>query len=101
YFFQPTAKSGLPSLLPDNRLLGFITVMALITGLGKIVDAVTDPLVASLSDRCTHIEGRRLPFLRRAAIPYALSVLLISMPLSGPDLRPMPSGWGSFVVAYY
>ena len=70
YFFQPTAKSGLPSLLPDNRLLGFITVMALITGVGKIVDAVTDPLVASLSDRCTHREGRRLPFLRRAALPY-------------------------------
>ena len=77
YFFQPTVKSGLPALVPQNKLLGFITVMALITGLGKIVDAVTDPLVASLSDRCTHKNGRRLPFLRGAAVPYALSVLLI------------------------
>lgn len=41
YFFQPTVKSGLPNLLPQNKLLGFITVMALITGIGKIVDAVT------------------------------------------------------------
>ncbi|MGN0527724.1 MAG: hypothetical protein ACI4IE_01220, partial [Eubacterium sp.] len=51
YFFQPTVKSGLPNLLPQSKLLGFITVMALITGIGKVVDAVTDPLVASLSDK--------------------------------------------------
>ena len=39
YFFQPTVKSGIPSLLPQNKLLGFLTVMALLTGLGKVVDA--------------------------------------------------------------
>ena len=77
YFFQPTAASGLPSLLPQNKLLGFITVMALLTGIGKVIDAITDPLVASLSDKCVHKDGRRMPFLRYAAVPYALSVLLI------------------------
>ena len=77
YFFQPTVKSGLPQLLPQDKLLGYITIMALITALGKVVDALTDPLVASLSDKCTHKAGRRIPFLRVAAIPYALSVLLI------------------------
>lgn len=77
YFFQPTAASGLPSLLPQNKLLGFITVMALLTGIGKVIDAITDPLVASLSDKCAHKDGRRIPFLRYAAVPYALSVLLI------------------------
>ena len=77
YFFQPTVKSGLPVLLPENKFLGFITIMALVTGLGKVVDAVTDPLVASLSDKCTHKDGRRMPFLKYAAVPYALSVLLI------------------------
>lgn len=39
YFFQPTVKSGLPVLVPQNKLLGFITVMALITAIGKVVDA--------------------------------------------------------------
>ncbi len=101
YFFQPTAKSGLPSLLPDNRLLGFITVMALITGVGKIVDAVTDPLVASLSDRCTHREGRRLPFLRRAALPYALSVLLIFYAPFRAGSAANAVWVGFFLVAYY
>jgi GPH family glycoside/pentoside/hexuronide:cation symporter len=79
YFFQPTVKSGIPNLLPQNKLLGFITVMALLTGLGKVIDAVTDPWVANLSDRCTHKDGRRMPFMKAAAVPYAVSVLLIFM----------------------
>ncbi len=101
YFFQPTAKSGLPILLPENKFLGFITIMALITAIGKIVDAVTDPIVASLSDKCTHKAGRRMPFLRYAAIPYALSVLLIFY-------APFKEGsvanaiWvGFFLIVYY
>ena len=101
YFFQPTVKSGLPSLLPQNKLLGFITVMAIITGFGKVIDAVTDPWVASLSDKCTHKSGRRMPFLRYAAVPYAVSVLMIFM-------APFKQGsvvnaiWvGFFLVAYY
>lgn len=101
YFFQPTVKSGLPNLLPQNKLFGFLTVMALLTALGKVIDAVTDPWVASLSDRCTHPEGRRMPFLKYAAVPYALSVLMIFM-------APFPNGsvanaiWvGFFLVAYY
>ena len=101
YFFQPTVKSGLPSLLPENKLLGFLTVMALITGLGKIVDAVTDPWVASLSDKCTHKDGRRMPFLKYAAIPYALSVLMIFMApfKEGSVLNAL---WvGFFLIAYY
>lgn len=101
YFFQPTVKSGIPSLLPQNKLLGFITIMALLTGFGKVIDAITDPLVANLSDRCTHRDGRRMPFLKYSALPYALSALLIFM-------APFDEGsvanviWvGFFIVAYY
>lgn len=101
YFFQPTAKSGLPVLLPQNKLLGFITVMALITAIGKIVDAVTDPLVASMSDKCKHKDGRRMPFLKYSAVPYALSVLLI---FYAPFVQGSVANaiWvGFFLVAYY
>ena len=41
YFFQPTVKSGLPQLLPQDKLLGYITIMALITALGKVVELAT------------------------------------------------------------
>lgn len=101
YFFQPTVKSGIPILLPQNRFLGFITVMALLTGLGKVIDAITDPWVANLSDKCTHKDGRRMPFLKYSAVPYAVSVLMIFM-------APFKAGsvanaiWvGFFLIAYY
>ena len=101
YFFQPTAKSGLPVLLPENKLLGFITIMALITALGKVVDAVTDPIVASLSDRCKHKAGRRMPFLRYAAIPYALSVLLIFYAPFAQGSVANALWVGFFLITYY
>ena len=101
YFFQPTVKSGIPVLLPENKLLGFITVMALLTGLGKVIDAVTDPWVANLSDRCTHKDGRRMPFLKYAAVPYALSVLMIFMAPFTPGSVANAIWVGFFLVAYY
>ncbi len=101
YFFQPTVKSGLPVLMPQNKLLGFITIMALLTGLGKIVDAVTDPLVAALSDKCTHKAGRRMPFLRAAAVPYALSVLLIFYAPFAAGSTANALWVGVFLMAYY
>lgn len=101
YFLQPSAISGIPNLLPTNKLLGFITIMAFLTGLGKVVDAITDPWVASLSDKCTHKDGRRMPFLKYSAVPYAVSVLLIFMApfKAGSALNAV---WvGFFLVAYY
>ena len=101
YFFQPTVKSGLPNLLPQNKLLGFLTVMAVLTGLSKVVDAITDPWVANLSDKCTHKDGRRMPFLRYAAVPYALSVWAIFMAPFGPGSLANVLWVGFFLVTYY
>ena len=101
YFFQPTVKSGLPILLPQSKLFGFITVMALVTGLGKVIDAVTDPLVASMSDKCTHKDGRRMPFLKYAAVPYAVSVLLIFYTPFAQGSWANAIWVGFFLAAYY
>ena len=101
YFYQPTVKSGIPGLLPQNKLLGFLTVMALLTGLGKVVDAVTDPWVANLSDRCTHKDGRRMPFMKAAAVPYALSALMIFMAPFRPGTTANAVWVGLFLVSYY
>jgi Na+/melibiose symporter-like transporter len=75
--------------------------MALLTGLSKVIDAITDPWVANLSDRCTHKDGRRMPFMKYTAVPYAVSVLMIFM-------APFKQGsfanviWvGFFLIAYY
>ena len=49
-------------------------------GLSIIFDAVIDPWIASASDKSKNGSGRRIPFMRGAAIPYALTCLLIFFP---------------------
>lgn len=81
YFYQPdeTAISqGQSIFIPQGLvILGIFTVIGAITAFGRIFDAVTDPLIASLSDRCTSPKGRRMPFLRFASFPLALSTVLV------------------------
>lgn len=89
YFYQPTAASGLPVLITQGYVFaGLLTVIGLIKAVGHILDAVSDPLVASLSDKSGHREGRRIPFMRVFALPFAVSALLIfCSPFSNPVLN--------------
>lgn len=88
YFYQPSAESGLPTLITQGTvILGFLTVVGLIKALGHLFDAATDPLVASLSDRSKNPRGRRIPFMRWAAVPFALTALLIfCVPQNAPGI---------------
>ena len=75
-FFIPTsANTTLPQFFLNAAL-----VMAIIRGIGTIVDAITDPWVANLTDNCKHKLGRRIPFMRFSAIPYGLCCLMIFFP---------------------
>lgn len=83
YIYQPTKESGLPLFLPQTLLLGFIPVVGLLAGLGRLFDAFVDPAVASFSDRCKRPDGRRIPFLKFASVPFAVfTVLIFAMPLA-------------------
>lgn len=78
YFYQPTKESGLPVLITQGYVfLGVLTVIGLIKAIGHIVDAFSDPIVAGLSDKCNHKDGRRIPFMKWFSVPFALSALLI------------------------
>lgn len=79
-YYQPdlaTQQAGQPIFVPQGRVvLGILTVLGAITAFGRLFDAVTDPIIASMSDRCKSKAGRRIPFMRVAAIPFALSCML-------------------------
>ena len=79
-YYQPdltTQHAGQPILIPQGRMiLGLLTVLGAITAVGRVFDAITDPLIASMSDRCKSKAGRRIPFMRAAAIPFALACVL-------------------------
>lgn len=78
YFYQPTESSGLPTLITQGYVIfGILTVIGLIKALGHVIDAVSDPIIAAWSDKCTYKNGRRIPFMKYSAIPFALSALLM------------------------
>ena len=79
-YYQPdlaTQQAGQPIFIPQGlAILGMLTILGAITAFGRVFDAVTDPLIASLSDRCRSKDGRRIPFMRAAAVPFALTCIL-------------------------
>jgi GPH family glycoside/pentoside/hexuronide:cation symporter len=63
--------------IPFFFVLGLVTILGGIYALGRLFDAITDPWIANLSDKSTNPKGRRLPFMRKAAIPLALATVLV------------------------
>ena len=93
-FYLPTkddiAKGAIQYLKPGLIIFGILTLLGLITFICRLFDAVTDPLIASLSDRSNNKRGRRIPFMQIAAIPFAaLTVAIFFAPVSG-------TSWGNF-----
>ncbi|MBQ2792007.1 MAG: MFS transporter [Oscillospiraceae bacterium] len=96
-FFIPTnANTTLPRFFLNAAL-----IMAVIRGIGTVVDAITDPWVANLTDKCTHKLGRRIPFMRWSAVPYGLCCLLIFFPpINGTSF--INAVWvGVLLILYY
>ncbi len=81
YFYQPGEEflsSGQQIFVTQGAVfLGTVTIIGLISAVGRIFYAITDPLIANISDRCIHRLGRRMPFLRYAAIPFGLVTVLV------------------------
>ncbi len=105
YFYQPNQEAindGMKTLIPQGRVvLGILTFIGLVTAIGRVFDAVTDPLVGNWSDNCKHKLGRRIPFMRWSAIPLGLVFLLVfCAPL--PKVSAINTVWLFVtVLAYY
>lgn len=90
-YYLPTAddinKNGaIQYIHPGLVIGGFLTIIGLITFICRIFDAVTDPLVANLSDNSKNPKGRRFPFMKIAAIPFAaMTVLIFCAPFGAYD----------------
>ena len=99
-FYLPT-EEGVTRFIKAGLIGGFITVLGIITACSRIFDAVTDPLIASLSDRSKNPRGRRIPFMKWAAIPLSIvTVLIFCAPLN------RVSNWNvlwisGFIVLFY
>ncbi|HYW96556.1 MAG TPA: MFS transporter [Bacteroidales bacterium] len=81
YFYLPPDNSGLPVLIPNKGILGIFTMFSLILASGRLIDAVTDPLIAWFSDRTRSKRGRRIPFMMIAVVPSVVFCVLLFFPL--------------------
>ena len=104
-FYLPTsgdvASGAIKYITPGLVIGGFLTVLGLITALSRIFDAVTDPLIATMSDRSKNKRGRRIPFMQYSAIPFAVvTVLLFCAPVQATSVANIV--WVSvFIVLFY
>ncbi len=96
FFIPSESGSTLPAFIPNAGV-----VFGIIYGLSIVWDAVTDPIVAGMTDRLRHRDGRRIPFMRASFIPYALCALLIFFPpVHGTSA--LNAVWvGVFLFLYY
>ena len=79
-YYLPTKgdlDAGAIQYIPSGIIVIGLTVLGIITSLSRVFDAVTDPLIASLSDRSKNPRGRRMPFMQYSAIPFAIVTVLV------------------------
>ncbi|MCR5350495.1 MAG: MFS transporter [Acholeplasmatales bacterium] len=86
-------------IAPGLVIGGFLTIIGLITALCRIWDAVSDPLIANLSDNSKNPKGRRFPFMRFAAIPFSVITVLVFMAPTLFTGSTEVSGWNVAWVA--
>jgi len=81
YFYLPPSSSGLIPLVPQLLLFGVLNIMSVIAASGRLVDAVYDPFIASMSDKSHNPRGRRIPFMKWAILPAVVFCGLTFCPL--------------------
>lgn len=72
YFYAPPAGRG--------HVLAPLSWIAAALAAGRVVDAVTNPVVGFWSDRSHNPRGRRIPFLAYTALPMALVFIAVWFP---------------------
>lgn len=80
YFYMPSEEviaQGMPLFITQGIVFAGMTVIGLITALCRLVDGFIDPFIASKSDKLRHPLGRRIPFMRLAAIPFGLMTVVV------------------------
>jgi len=85
YFYLPpesSSKSLFPPFVYQGYIFGILTIIGLVLASGRLFDAITDPLVAGLSDRNKSNFGKRRLFLAISVLPFALLSILVFIPIT-------------------
>ena len=83
FYMSPQGESGsvFPVFIFQGAVLGIATVIGLLNAFGRVFDAITDPVVAGLSDRSTSRFGKRRVFMVIGGLPFAVFSVLVFTPI--------------------
>ena len=71
-------------LLYYSQILGLsASLVSIVIAISLIIDAISDPIVGSISDNYKSKRGRRHPFMIRAAVPFGIVLGLLFAPPPG------------------
>ncbi|HTX71762.1 MAG TPA: MFS transporter [Rectinemataceae bacterium] len=113
YFYMPpetaSAQRIFPPFIFEGAVLGLFTIIGIINFVARFFDAVTNPLLASWSDRSHARMGRRRYFLAISAVPFAFFSYLVFLPLQHFAQAPsLAASWlnivwlcGSILLFYF
>lgn len=108
FFFLPPEEIGkapiFPTFIFQGAVLGIATVIGLINFGGRIWDAITNPIIANLSDRSKSKFGRRRIFMAIGAVPTALFAFLVFFPIadgSAAGGQTANAAWLAVTMALY
>ncbi len=85
YFYVPPSTENATRIFPpfifEGAVLGVFTVVGIINFIARFFDAISNPIIASMSDRSRSRLGRRRFFLAVSAVPFAVFSFLVFLPL--------------------
>jgi len=98
YFYMPPETADTKRIFPPfifaGAVIGVFTVIGIINFVSRFFDAVTNPLLASLSDRSRARMGRRRFYLAISALPFALFSYLVFTPPQSFSAEPaLAASW--------
>lgn len=82
FFYIPPEGAGIPFFISQVVFLAVLNVLTLIAASGRLLDAITDPLIANWSDQYKSPSGRRIPFMKWSIVPSILFCVLMFHPVS-------------------
>ncbi len=88
YFYIPPEDAGIRGFISQAVFLAVLNAITLLAASGRLFDAITDPLIANLSDTWKGKRGRRIPFLMAGSLPAAIFCILMFLPVVNQE-----SGW--------
>lgn len=80
YYYMPSdtlVSQGMTVFITQGIVFAGLTVIGIITACGRLLDGFIDPFIASKSDSLASPLGRRIPFMRRAAAPFAAMTVFV------------------------